>query len=115
MADRKGSATRVLVSIAFVVFAIGFVVEAASDLSANGFAILYAINAVLGVLMFVLGIMGISNGSMNVCRTVAVFVCLFAVASFVFTVFTWDLSEILKGLTTTVVWALLAWVYFDVG
>ena len=114
MADRNGNPTRVLTSIAFVVFGLGFVIEAASDLSANGFEIWFAINAALGVLMFVLGIMGISKGSMKVCRTVAVLVCLLALSSFVLNVMTFDHEKILNGLTTTFVWALLSWVYFDV-
>ena len=63
----------------------------------------------LGVLMFVLGVLGLFKGSIKACRVIAVIVCMLSAASFVMTL----LGGSLGGITTTLVWALLAWVYFD--
>ena len=115
MASKKGSVTRVLISIAFIALGLGFALDAVSNLLEMDFASVFAINSVLGVLMFVLGIMGISKASMKACRVIAVLVCILAIASFVLTVFSLDLKQILGGITTTFVWGLLAWIYFDIS
>ena len=115
MSSRNGGVTRVLASIAFIAIGFGFALDAIKSLFSADFAALLAINSVLGVLMFVLGIMGVSRASMKACRVIAVIVCLLAIASFVMTVFTFDFTAIVNALTTTFVWALLAWIYFDVS
>ena len=112
---RKGKATRVLISIIFIALGLGYVIDAILNLVDLDFQALFAIGCVLGVLMFVLGIMGISNAPLKTCRIVAVIVCVLAVTSFVMTVFTFNLSAIIGGITTTFVWALLAWIYFDLS
>lgn len=115
MASKSGSVTRILTSIAFIALGLGFAVDAVVNIIDGDFKAALGINSVLGVLMFVLGIMGVSKASMKACRVVAVIVCILAVTSFVLTVFTFDLKAILGGITTTFVWALLAWIYFDVS
>ena len=112
---KKGKVTRVLISIIFISLGLGYVVDAILNLVDMDFQALFAIGCVLGVLMFVLGIMGISNAPLKTCRVVAVIVCLLAITSFVITVFTFNLSAIIGGITTTFVWALLAWIYFDLS
>ena len=115
MASRNGSVTRVLTSIVFIALGLGFAIDAASNLLDGDFKSVLAINSVLGILMFVLGIMGVSKASMKACRIIAVIVCILALTSFVMTVFTFNFEAILGGITTTFVWALLAWIYFDIS
>ena len=115
MAGKNGNVTRVLTSIAFIAIGLGFALDAVVNLFNGDFQALLGINSVLGILMFVLGIMGVSKASMKACRVVAVVVCILAIASFVMTVFTFDFKAIIGGITTTFVWALLAWIYFDVN
>ena len=105
--------TRILISIVFIALGIGYVIKAIMDLFEGDFKAILAIDCVLGILMFVLGIVGISKASLTVCKVLAFFVCLLAAASFVMTVFTFSIPAILGGITTTFVWALLAWIYFD--
>ena len=114
MANRDGNITRILTSIAFIALGLGFVIDARSNFIEQDFAAILGINSVLGILMFVLGIMGISAASMKACRVVAVIVCILAITSFVMTVFTFDFKAIIGGITTTFVWGLLAWIYFDI-
>lgn len=111
---KNGNVTRVLISIAFIALGLGFALNAVTSLIDGNFEAALGLNSVLGVLMFVLGIMGVSKASPKACKIVAVIVCLLAIASFVLTVFTFDFSAILSGITTTFVWALLAWIYFDI-
>ena len=112
---KKGKLTRILISIIFIAIGLGFVVNAVMDLISLQFEALIAIDCVLGVLMFVLGIMGVSGTSLKICKVIAVIVCLLAIASFVMTVFSFDVKAIVGATTTTFVWALLAWIYFDVS
>ena len=111
---KNGNVTRVLISIAFIALGLGFAITAASNILDADFEAVLGLNSVLGVLMFVLGIMGIVNKTPKACKLLAVIVCLLAIASFVLTVFTFDFHIILGGITTTFVWALLSWIYFDV-
>lgn len=104
---KKGSFTKALISIVFIALGIGSVVIALENLLALN--IDGVIDCSLGVLMFVLGILGLFKGSMKVCRIIAVVVCVLSAASFIMSV----LGGSLSGLTTTLVWALLAWIYFD--
>ena len=76
------------------------------DLDLNG-----VLSCSLGVLMFVLGILGLFKASIKACRVIAVIVCVLSAASFVMSV----LGGSLAGITTTLVWALLAWIYFDLS
>ena len=116
MADNKhGGATRVLLSMVYIALGLGFAIDAALSLLDGDIRGVLGLNSVLGVLMFVLGIMGISKASMKACRTIAVIVCILSLTSFTLTVFTFDFQNILGGITSTLVWGLLAWVYFDVS
>ena len=115
MAGKSGTVTRVLTSIAFIALGLGFAVDAVVNLADGDFKAVLGLNSILGILMFVLGIMGVSKASMKACRVVAVIVCILAITSFVLTVFTFDFKSIIGGVTTTFVWALLAWIYFDVN
>ena len=115
MADNKhGGPTRVLLSMVFIALGFGFTIDAAVKIFDGDFQVLLGLNSILGILMFVLGIMGISKSSMKACRTIAVLVCILSLTSFVFTVFTFEFETIVSGITTTLVWGLLSWVYFDV-
>lgn len=104
---KKGSFTKVLISIIFIALGIGSVILALQSLLE--FDIEGVLSCSLGVLMFVLGILGLFKGSMKACRMIAVIVCVLSAASFIISV----VGGSLAGLTTTLVWALLAWVYFD--
>ena len=83
MASRNGSVTRVLTSIAFIALGLSFAIDAVVNLVDGDFAAVLGINSVLGILMFVLGIMGVSKASMKACRIIAVIVCILALTSFV--------------------------------
>ncbi len=115
MASKKGKLTRILISIIFMALGLGYVVDAIINIIDLDFNALLGIGCVLGVLMFVLGVMGVTGAPLTPCRVVAVIVCILAVASFVMTVFSFNLSAIVGGITTTFVWALLAWIYFDLS
>lgn len=114
MAMKNGNITRVLISIAFIALGLGFAIDAVVNIFDGDFEAVLGLNSVLGILMFVLGIMGVAKASPKACKIVAVIVCLLAIASFVLTVFTFNFTAILAGITTTFVWALLAWIYFDI-
>ena len=126
MASRNGNLTRVLTSIAFIALGLGFAIDAVHNIFHADFEAVYNIfdadfkavlglNSILGILMFVLGIMGVSKASMKACKIIAVIVCILAVTSFVMTVITFDFKAITGAITTTFVWALLAWIYFDLS
>ena len=110
---KKGNITKVLISIIFIAIGLGFVLDAVLKIIDLNFEALLALDCVLGVLMFILGVMGISKSSIKACRIVAVLVCVLAIASFVMTVFSFNIAAIAGAITTTFVWALLAWIYFD--
>ena len=114
---RKGGATRVLTSMVFIALGLGYAIDAAVSLFEGDFELVLGLNSVLGLLMFVLGVMGISKASMKACRTIAVVICLLSIAIFVIDLFVarFAFDTILNGITTNLVWALLAWVYFDVA
>ena len=105
--------TRILISIVFIALGIGFVIKAVMDIINGNFEAILAIDCVLGILMFILGVVGVSKAPLTACKVMAFLVCMLAAASFVMTVFTFNVSSILGGVTTTFVWALLAWIYFD--
>ncbi len=113
--SKKGKLTRILISIIFIAIGLGFVASAVMDILDANFEALMAIDCVLGILMFVLGIMGVSGTSLKACKVVAVIVCLLAVASFVMTAISLNVRAIIGATTTTLVWALLAWIYFDLS
>ena len=115
MASRNGNLTRVLTSIAFIALGLGFAIDAVYNIFDADFEAVLGLNSILGILMFVLGIMGVSKASMKACKIIAVIVCILAVTSFVLTVFTFDFKAIIGAITTTFVWALLAWIYFDLS
>ena len=109
---KNGRFIKVLLSIIFIALGISFVIDAVMNIFNGNFDMLLGIDCILGVLMFVLGIMGMSNSSVKMCKFVAIVVCALAVTSFVMTVMTFSIPAILGGVTTTFVWALLAWVFF---
>ena len=113
--SKKGSLTKVLISIIFIAIGLGFVVDALLNIVEFNFSAVLGLDCVLGVLMFVLGIMGVSKASIKACRVISVIVCVLAIASFVMTVFTFNALAITGAITTTFVWALLAWIYFDIS
>lgn len=114
MAGKNGNLTRVLISLAFIALGLGFAINAVFNIIDGDFEAVLGLNSVLGILMFGLGLLGIANKSPKACKILAVVVCLLAIASFVLTVLTFDFNLILSGITTTFVWALLAWIYFDI-
>lgn len=111
---KNGKLTKVLISIIFIALGLGSVIDAVMNIFDGRFDALLGIDCVLGVLMFILGILGVFGSSLKVCRVIAVIVCLLSITIFVITVFTFDLAIILGGITTTFAWALLAWIYFDI-
>ncbi len=113
--NNKGKLTRILISIIFIALGLSSVVDAVMNIIELDFSALLGIGCVLGVLMFVLGIMGIAHANLSACRVIAVIVCVLAIASFVMTTLTFSISAIIGGITTTLVWALLAWIYFDLS
>ena len=80
---RKGSATRVLTSMVFIALGLGYAIDAAVSLFEGDFELVLGLNSLLGLLMFVLGVMGISRASMKACRAIAVIVCLLSITIFV--------------------------------
>jgi hypothetical protein len=115
VASKNGNLTRVLTSIAFIALGLGFAIDAVYNIFHADFEAVLGLNSILGILMFVLGIMGVSKASMKACKIIAVIVCILAVTSFVMTVITFDFKAITGAVTTTFVWALLAWIYFDLS
>jgi hypothetical protein len=115
MSIKSGSITRVFVSIAFIALGLGFAIEAAASLFDGDFEGILALNSVLGILMFVLGIMGISKSAMKACRVIAVLVFFLAMTSFIISIMSLEFNAIIKGITSTFVWAILAWVFFDIS
>lgn len=106
---KKGSFTRILISIIFIALGVGSVIQALEsllELDLGG-----VLSCSLGVLMFVLGILGLFKASIKACRVIAVIVCVLSAASFIMSV----VNGSLAGLTTTLVWAILAWIYFDLS
>ncbi len=115
MSIKSGSITRVFVSIAFIALGLGFAIDAAASLFEGDFEGILALNSILGILMFVLGIMGISKSTMKACRVIAVLVFFLAMTSFVLSIMSFEFDAIINGITTTFVWAILAWVFFDIS
>ena len=115
MSIKSGSITRVFTSIAFIALGLGFAIDAAASLFDGDFKGILALNSILGILMFVLGIMGISKSTAKACRVIAVIVFFLAMTSFILSVMTFEFDAIINGITTTFVWAILAWVFFDIS
>ena len=115
MSIKSGSITRVFVSIAFIALGLGFAIDAAASLFEGDFEGILALNSILGILMFVLGIMGSSKSTMKACRVIAVLVFFLAMTSFVLSILSFEFDAIINGITTTFVWAILAWVFFDIS
>ena len=72
-----------------------------------GSALAVAIASVVGVLMFVLGLIGIFKGNTKACKIIAVIVCILSAAAFIMGALN------LSFQTQMLVQALLAWIYFD--
>ena len=115
MASKNGNLTRVLTSIAFIALGLGFAIDAVYNIFHADFEAVLGLNSILGILMFVLGIMGISKSTMKACRVIAVLVFFLAMTSFVLSIMSFEFDAIINGITTTFVWAILAWVFFDIS
>lgn len=105
MSKGKAQLTRILISLVFIAFGIDSVIRALElllDLDIAGI-----LSSATGLLMFTTGIMGIFKVKINVCRVLAIIVCVLSAANFI----TGLLA--LSFQTQMLVQALLAWVYFD--
>lgn len=105
MAKKNANLTKILISLVFIAFGIDSVIRALElllSLDIGG-----VISCALGVLMFITGIVGLCKVKIEVCRVLAVIVCILSAANFI----TGLLS--LSFQTQMLVQALLAWVYFD--
>ena len=72
-----------------------------------GNALAVALASVVGVLMFITGIVGLCKVNITVCRVLAVIVCILSAATFITGLLALNFQ------TQMLVQALLAWVYFD--
>ena len=107
--SKKSKLTRNLISLIFIAYGIDSVVRVLLELADLdlGSAVAVAIASGVGVLMFVLGLMGLFKAKIETCRIIAVIVCILSAAAFLMG---------LLGLsfqTQMLVQALLAWIYFD--
>ena len=107
--SKKSKLTRNLISLIFIAYGIDSVVRVLLELADLdlGSGVAVAIASVVGVLMFVLGLMGLFKAKIETCRIIAVIVCILSAAAFLMG---------LLGLsfqTQMLVQALLAWIYFD--
>ena len=105
----KKDLTKILISLIFIAYGIDSVVRIlleVADLDL-GNALTVALASAVGVLMFITGIVGLCKVNINVCRVLAVIVCILSAATFI---------TGLLGLTfqtQMLVQALFAWIYFD--
>ena len=107
--SKKSKLTRNLISLIFIAYGIDSVVRVLLELADLdlGSAVAVAIASVVGVLMFVLGLMVLFKAKIEICSFIAVLVCILSAAAFLMG---------LLGLsfqTQMLVQALLAWIYFD--
>ena len=102
---KKKNLTKTLISLVFIAYGIDSVVRAFGfllDLEIGGI-----ISCALGLLMFITGVVGLCKVKTDVCKVLAVIVCILSAASFIM-----GLMSLNFG-TQMLVQALLAWVYFD--
>ncbi len=106
MAKKKtANLTKILISLVFIAFGLDSVIRAFElllDLDIGGI-----LSSALGLLMFVTGVVGLCKVKVQVCRVLAVIVCILSAASFIMGLLS------LSFATQMLVQALLAWVYFD--
>ena len=102
---KKKNLTRPLISLVFIAYGIDSVVRAFGFLL--DFEIGGVLSCALGLLMFIMGVVGLCKVRANVCKVLAVIVCILSAASFIM-----GLLSLSFG-TQMLVQALLAWVYFD--
>ena len=107
--SKKSKLTRNLISLIFIAYGIDSVVRVLLELADLdlGSAVAVAIASVVGVLMFVLGLMGLFKAKIETCRIIAVIVCILSAAAFLMGLLA------LSFQTQMLVQALLAWIYFD--
>ncbi|MBQ8140830.1 MAG: hypothetical protein IJ038_03940 [Clostridia bacterium] len=102
---KKKNLTKILISLVFIAFGIDSVVRAFEfllDLEIGGI-----LSCALGLVMFITGIVGLCKVKADVCRVLAIIVCILSAASFIMGLLS------LSFQTQMLVQALLAWVYFD--
>ena len=105
MAKKNAKLTRVLISLVFIAYGLDSVIRALGLLLELDIAGM--ISCALGLIMFITGIVGLCKVKIEVCRVLAVIVCVLSAANFI----TGLLA--LSFQTQMLVQALLAWVYFD--
>ncbi len=104
MAKRK-NVTRVLISIIFIALGVDSVVRAFESLLALDLPGI--LGCAVGILMFVMGIFGLFQSQIKVCRVLGVIVCILSAVNFVVALAGGAFQ------TTMLIQALLAWIYFD--
>ena len=105
MAKKGSKLTRTLISLVFIAFGLDSVIRAIASLL--DFDIAGVLSCALGILMFVMGVIGLCKVGIKVCRAFAVIVCILSAASFIMGLLSFSFY------TPMLVQALLAWVYFD--
>lgn len=123
MATKKKSGsknlTRILISIIFLALGTSSVISTFQDLVTSSLQDLLTLNlnlsiaTVLGVLMFVTGIISFC-GKMVACRVLGVIICILSVVLFVLSLPSCTLST-LQGPALYLTQALLAWLFFDLS
>ena len=101
----KRNVTRVLISIIFIAYGVGAVLDALK--AALTLDVGTVLACALGILMFITGIFGLFRTQIKACRVLGVIICILAALKF---------AMGLAGGTFEVdllVQALLAWIYFD--
>lgn len=109
MAGTNSKLTRILISLAFIALGLDPVINAIRTLFDGGIEsfLSFILSALLGVLMFVTGVLGLLKTKISVCRVLGVFICVLAGANFI----TGLLNSGFQ--TMMLVEAILGFVYFD--
>ena len=121
MKKKSGSKnlTRILISIIFLALGTSSVISTFEDLVTSSLQDLLTLNldlsiaTILGVLMFVTGIISFC-GKMVACRVLGVIICILSVVLFVLSLPSYTLST-LQGPALYLTQALLAWLFFDLS
>ncbi|MBR2354218.1 MAG: hypothetical protein IKA76_06950 [Clostridia bacterium] len=105
MAAGRSNVTRILISIIFIVLGVNSVFDAFEALLELDLAGI--LGSALGVLMFVTGLFGLFRTKVKVCRVLGIFICVLSALNFA--------MALSNGLfdVSSLVQALLAWIYYD--
>ncbi len=107
----KNNLTRILISIIFIALGTSSVISALQGLVTLSLSI--GIATVLGILMFVTGIISFC-GKMVACRVLGVIICILSTAMFIMSLPSCTLSQ-LQVPAMYLCQALLAWLFFDLS